>query len=86
MYLNKKNQSIEILKKKRKDLVEKMKFRNDESKDVESLILQKGLEIQTVHAQNKNFTNVITFYKKKKRKNYCKNFRFFPSEKGYQSF
>ena len=44
--------------KKRKDLVENMKTRNDESKEIENIILQKGLEIETVHAQNLNFTNV----------------------------
>jgi hypothetical protein len=53
-----KAEKVEILRKKRSDLVENMKIRNEESKQIESEILQKGLEIETVNTQNKNFINV----------------------------
>jgi len=59
--LKPKAEKVEILRKKRSDLVENMKTRNEESKQIESEILQKGLEIETVNAQNKNFINVRNF-------------------------
>ena len=55
---------MEVLRKKRNGLVEDMKSRNEESKQIESEILQKGLEIETVNSQNKNFIKVRLFKKK----------------------
>ena len=55
---------MEVLRKKRNGLVEDMKSRNEESKQIESEILQKGLEIETVNSQNKNFIKVRLLLKK----------------------